>query len=137
LRIVASKGGQDQPNHKTVEFGTAGPASLGLRDQGGLSNCAILTSSSNRFACESISLFISAGRDNRARHCKALAMNALDPNQMTPAERLAEIADLLAAGFMRLRARKSSAFSRDTGESSLDFLPDQRGHAETRANRKA
>jgi hypothetical protein len=63
------------------------------------------------------------------RHSKALAMNALDPNQMTSAERLAEIADLLAAGFMRLRARKSSALSRDTGESCLDFSPDQRGHA--------
>jgi hypothetical protein len=56
-------------------------------------------------------------------------MNALDPNQMTPAERLAEIADLLAAGLMRLKARKSSSLSRNTGESCLDFSPDQRGHA--------
>jgi len=48
---------------------------------------------------------------------------------MTSAERLAEIADLLAAGFMPLRARKSSALSSDTGESCLDFSPDQRGHA--------
>ena len=59
-------------------------------------------------------------------------MNAFSPNQMSPAERLAEIADILAAGLMRLRARKSSALSRDVGESSLDYSPDQRGHARGR-----
>jgi hypothetical protein len=59
-------------------------------------------------------------------------MNALSPNQMSPAERLDEIADILAAGLMRLRARKSSALSRDGGESSLDYSPDQRGHADPR-----
>jgi hypothetical protein len=102
-----------------------------LKDQVSLSDCAILTSSSNRFARESISLFISAGRDNRARHCKAPGMNALDPNRMTPAERLAEIADLLAAALIRLRARKSSPLSGDCGESSVDFSPDQRSHPTT------
>jgi hypothetical protein len=56
-------------------------------------------------------------------------MNALHPTHLTPAERLDEIADILAAGLMRLRARKSSALSRDVGESSLDYSPDQRGHA--------
>jgi hypothetical protein len=39
-----------------------------------------------------------------------------------PAERLAEIAEILAAGLMRLRARKSSPKSADCGEISLDFL---------------
>ena len=48
--------------------------------------------------------------------------------RMSAAERLAEIADILAAGLIRLRARKSSPLSRDRGESSLDFSPDQRGH---------
>jgi hypothetical protein len=47
---------------------------------------------------------------------------------MTAAERLAEIADILAAGLIRLRARKSSPLSRDCGEIRLDFSPDQRGH---------
>jgi hypothetical protein len=58
--------------------------------------------------------------------------NALDPRRLSVAERLAEIAEILAAGLMRLRARKSSALSRHCGESSLDFSPDQRGHAHPR-----
>ena len=32
--------------------------------------------------------------------------NALDPNRMTTAERLAEIGEILAAGLLRLRARE-------------------------------
>jgi hypothetical protein len=55
--------------------------------------------------------------------------NALDPRRLSAAERLDEIAEILASGLMRLRARKSSALSRDSGESSLDFSADQRGHA--------
>jgi hypothetical protein len=51
---------------------------------------------------------------------------------MTAAERLDEIADILAAGVMRLHARKSSQISGDPGESSLDFSADQRGHAPVR-----
>jgi hypothetical protein len=59
-------------------------------------------------------------------------MNPLSPDQMSTAERHDEIAEILAAGLMRLRARKSSPLSRDHGESSLDFSADQRGHAPTR-----
>jgi hypothetical protein len=55
--------------------------------------------------------------------------NAIRPDRLSAAERLDEIADILAAGLMRLRARKSSPLSRDRGESSLDFSPNQRGHA--------
>jgi hypothetical protein len=55
-------------------------------------------------------------------------MNSRTLNRMSTAERLDEIADILAAGLIRLRARKSSALSRDRGESSLDFSLDQRGH---------
>jgi hypothetical protein len=51
---------------------------------------------------------------------------------MTADERIAEIAEILAAGLMRLRARKSSPLSRDSGESSLDFSADRRGHARPR-----
>ena len=36
-------------------------------------------------------------------------MNAADPSTMAPAERLAEIAQILAAGFQRLRARNVKA----------------------------
>jgi hypothetical protein len=59
-------------------------------------------------------------------------LNSLHPDRMTAPERLDEIAEILAAGLMRLRARKSSSLSRDHGESSLDFSPDQRGHARPR-----
>lgn len=44
------------------------------------------------------------------------------------ADRLAEIAEILAAGLVRLLVRKSSAKAGARGESSLDFLPDQSGH---------
>jgi hypothetical protein len=44
-------------------------------------------------------------------------------------ERLAEIAEILAAGLMRLKARKSSGLSTDAGESSLDCHAHQSGHA--------
>jgi hypothetical protein len=42
-------------------------------------------------------------------------------------EHLAEIAEILALGLMRLRVRKSSQLSADHGESSLHFPPDQSG----------
>jgi hypothetical protein len=43
-------------------------------------------------------------------------------------ERLDEIAEILAAGLVRLRARKSSQISAHSGESSLDCAADQSGH---------
>jgi hypothetical protein len=46
---------------------------------------------------------------------------------MTAAERLAEVADLLALGLIRMRARMSSPKSADVGEISLDILADQSG----------
>ena len=54
--------------------------------------------------------------------------NPLHPRYVSAAERLDEIADILAAGLIRLRARKSTPLSRDRGESSLDFSLDQSGH---------
>ena len=49
--------------------------------------------------------------------------NPLHPDRMSPAERLAELAEILAAGLMRLPRPKSSPLSADRGESSLDFPP--------------
>ena len=46
-------------------------------------------------------------------------LNALKPELMTAPERLDEIAEVLAAGLMRLQARQSSALSAHCGESSL------------------
>ena len=56
--------------------------------------------------------------------------NPLHPSHMTAAERLAEVAEILAAGLMRLKARKSSHLSAHCGESSLDCAGHQSGHAD-------
>lgn len=54
--------------------------------------------------------------------------NALDPNRMTTAERLDEVAAILAAGLVRLRARQSSRLSANLGDSCLDFSESKSGH---------
>jgi hypothetical protein len=51
-----------------------------------------------------------------------------------PPERLSEIAEILAAGLMRLRARQSSHLSADGGESSLHFPPDESGRRSPEPN---
>ena len=56
---------------------------------------------------------------------------ALHPDRMTAAERLDEVADILAAGLIRLLARKSSPLSAELGESCLDFTAPQSGHDST------
>jgi hypothetical protein len=53
--------------------------------------------------------------------------NSINPERMTPAERLAEVAQILAAGLMRLRAGQSSALSAPAGDSFLDFPPQKSG----------
>lgn len=57
-------------------------------------------------------------------------MNPLHPELMEPAERLDEVAAILAAGLMRLKLRKSSHLSTVSGESSLDCAAHQSGHAD-------
>jgi len=56
---------------------------------------------------------------------------------MTSEDRLAEIAQILALGLMRLHAGKSSPLSADCGDSSVDFLPDRSGHADAPGRRTA
>jgi hypothetical protein len=56
-------------------------------------------------------------------------MNSLNPDLMTPAERLDEIAEILAVGLMRLRTRQSSSLSADLGECLVDYPAHQSGHA--------
>ena len=58
-----------------------------------------------------------------------IGANCLHPDGMTPAERLSEVAQILAAGLSRLKARQSSALSADFGESSLDCAAGQSGPA--------
>jgi hypothetical protein len=48
---------------------------------------------------------------------------------MSPAERRAELCAILAIGLMRLRLRQSSELSVEMENSSVDFAPDQSGHA--------
>ncbi len=64
-------------------------------------------------------------------------MNALKPETMSSEERLAEIGRILARGLIRLHAGKSRPLSVDGGDSCLDFLPDQRRHADTLISGKA
>ena len=54
--------------------------------------------------------------------------NLLAPRQLTAVERISEVAEILARGLIRLRARKSSPLSADRGDSFLDFPAAQRGH---------
>jgi hypothetical protein len=55
--------------------------------------------------------------------------NPLDPTRLTPAERLAEIGRILAAGLIRMKASKSSPLSADRAESSVDLRTPKSGHA--------
>jgi hypothetical protein len=59
-----------------------------------------------------------------------IGANPLHPGHMTAPERLAEIAEILAAGLIRLMARKSTPLSAHCGESSLDCAAHQSGHAD-------
>lgn len=56
-------------------------------------------------------------------------MSPLSPDRMTPAERLDEVAEILALGLMRLKANKSSGLSSPPGERSLDCPAHQSSHA--------
>jgi hypothetical protein len=48
----------------------------------------------------------------------------------SPNTTISEIGEILAAGLMRLEARKSSQTSAASGESSLDISPAESGHPE-------
>ena len=56
-------------------------------------------------------------------------MSVIRPDLMSPAERLAEVVEILAAGVVRLWLRQSNSLLPPTGESSLDCAGDQSGHA--------
>jgi hypothetical protein len=54
-------------------------------------------------------------------------INVEAADSLSSADRLYQIAEILAAGLVRLRARQSSTLSADHGESSLDFTGHQSG----------
>lgn len=57
-------------------------------------------------------------------------INALDPDRMTADERLDEVADILAAGVLRLRKRHSDSNFNDLREVSLDLNANQSMHGQ-------
>jgi hypothetical protein len=61
-------------------------------------------------------------------HSGAEMTQSKSPASYDYGDPLDEIAEILAAGLIRLQQRKSSHLSPDAGESSLDFLANQRGH---------
>jgi hypothetical protein len=63
-----------------------------------------------------------------ARPSWTIVANSVRPDFMTPAERLDEIADILAAGILRLRARVSAPRGSTAEQVRVDFLPKQSGH---------
>lgn len=65
---------------------------------------------------------LQTGLNSNRRYAMSIALH---PNHMTAAERLDEIAEILAAGAMRLMARKSSRLSADSRDSSVDFTANQ------------
>ena len=60
-------------------------------------------------------------------------MNRASASWSSPDEtRLSELAAILAAGLMRLKARQSSRKSPESRESSLDFVAHRSGHGQNR-----
>lgn len=61
--------------------------------------------------------------------------NPIHPDHLTTKERLGEVCSILALGLLRLRARdhakrgRSSGLSAGTGDSSVDYLGTESGHA--------
>jgi hypothetical protein len=62
--------------------------------------------------------------------------NALDPDLMTPTERLDEIAEILAAGILRIRARLRAPQGSTTEQVRVDFSPRRSGHVASTGQRR-
>lgn len=63
--------------------------------------------------------------------------NPLHPDRMTAHERRNELYDLLATAVVRLKERERSHLSRNTGDCSLHFRPEQSGTAGPTRRRSA
>jgi hypothetical protein len=63
--------------------------------------------------------------------------NPLSPNQMTPAERRADLCGLLALGLVRLRMREQTEVSDGNRESCLHYPADEWRHATPTHRRNA
>ena len=79
----------------------------------------------------------------RAPNCRAapeqavaLLPNALRPDLMTPAERLDEVAEILAAGIIRVRGRLRAPRGSTAEQVFVDFSPRRSGHARPSGQRR-
>jgi hypothetical protein len=78
-----------------------------------------------------IPLFFSLDRDHVANvFSETRAMNGIRRSQITAENRINEIAEILAIGLLRLRARQSTPVSPHYGESALDCVGVQSGPAD-------
>jgi hypothetical protein len=75
------------------------------------------------FVLRKFALFISVDRDHFSK------MTILNEPDLDASERLIEVAEILAAGLMRLQGPKSSGLSSQNGENSLHYDASQSGHA--------
>ena len=92
--------------------------------------CDQLTSSATECEKHLFSLFFSPVELRAAPFSVVHRMqNPLLVSRMSADERLAEIAEILAAGLMRMRMLKSTCLSADRRDSSLDCLAHPSGHA--------
>ena len=74
---------------------------------------------------------------NPATPAPAVRISTCRPHNSIPAdafERISEIAEILAAGLIRLHARQSSHLSPHSGDSLLDCPGHQSGHANALTN---
>ena len=62
--------------------------------------------------------------------------NGVHPDLLTSAERLDEIAEILAAGILRVRARLSAPRGSTAEQVRVDFSPRQSGHARPSGQRR-
>ena len=97
----------------------------------------LLLSSPHGFAHRQIRIFSRMKRDHVLSPPRRLIMYPLKPEMMTADERLAEIAEILARGLVRLHARKSSPLSADRGDSFVDLPPHRSRHANALKRRMA
>jgi hypothetical protein len=59
-----------------------------------------------------------------------------DRSSLTPTDRLAEVAEILAAGILRVRARHRTPKGSRRETVSVDFSPDRSGHASPSGTRR-